>query len=117
LSREVGDRRQESHTLDSLGYAHHHLGNYEQAIGYFHQSLALHEKLDDRWGQATVFNHLGDSHHTMGNQAAARVAWRRALDILDQFSLGDGVCLSGAYPDPGKIHAKLRRLGPQSSAR
>ena len=36
-----------------------------------------------RDGEAEALDHLGDAHQRAGNRAAARVAWQRALDILD----------------------------------
>jgi tetratricopeptide (TPR) repeat protein len=106
LSRQVGDRRIEGYILNGLGYAHHGLGQYEQAIEYFQQELASRSELVDRYSQAVTFTYLGDSYHAAGHDDAARQAWRRALDMLENF--GD--------PDVGHVHpeqlrARLRDLG------
>ncbi len=38
LSRKAGERSIESATLDSLGYAHHHLGQHSEAIACYQQA-------------------------------------------------------------------------------
>ena len=45
LEQDLGDRRGEALTLDSIGYAHHLLCHHEQAIAYYQQSVALREEL------------------------------------------------------------------------
>jgi tetratricopeptide (TPR) repeat protein len=68
--------------LDSLGYAHHHLGRHTQATTCYQRALALFRDLGDRHLEAAVLTRLGDTHHASGDPAAARTAWTHALDIL-----------------------------------
>ncbi|HEX4724033.1 MAG TPA: BTAD domain-containing putative transcriptional regulator [Pseudonocardiaceae bacterium] len=41
LNRAVGDRRNEANALDTLGSIHRELGDYETALDYLHQALAM----------------------------------------------------------------------------
>jgi len=76
-------------TWDSLGYAHHHLGNHNQAITCYGHALDLVRDLGERYGEVTALTHLGDTHHAAGNPDAARTAWRHALTILDDLDRPD----------------------------
>ena len=105
LNREVGDRRGEGHTLNGIGYAHHGLGQYEQAIAYYQKKLALRSELTDSYSQAVTYTFLGDSYHAAGHDNAARDAWQRALDILENFGNHDV-----GHVRPEQLHAKLHDL-------
>jgi tetratricopeptide (TPR) repeat protein len=107
LQREIGDWQGEAAALDSIGYAHHLLGHHQEAVGYFERALALQRELGDRHHQATNLDHLGDALQAAGNLTAARTAWRRALEILDQLSLVPR--MGAGYADPDIIRAKLHR--------
>ena len=105
LNQKIGNRRGEGYTLNGLGYAHHHLGHYEQAIAYYQQALDLRSELADRYGQAVSYNYLGDAHHAVGGADAARDAWQNALDVLDSLGHAD---VGHVHPD--EIRTKLHRL-------
>jgi hypothetical protein len=45
-----------------------------------------------------VLGRLGDVHHETGSPDAARHAWQRAVDVLDELG----------HPDADQIRAKLR---------
>src|SRR5262249_7053604 len=97
------------------------LGHYQQAITCYQRALALHQELGSLYHRAVNLNDLGDVYHATGDQAAARLVWQQAIDILDQLRsiliLGPGP----GYPDAGLIRAKLRQLdnpspGPRPGA-
>ncbi len=114
LNRELGNRRSESRTLDTLGYALHHLGDHRQAIVYYHLSLDANRELDDRYHEATVLDHLGESHFALGDLAAAREAWRQALDNIDD--LAPPGRQGFGYADADEIRAKLTDFGRQPAS-
>jgi tetratricopeptide (TPR) repeat protein len=101
-----GDRRGLANTWDSLGYAHHHLGNHEQATICYQRALDLLGELGDRYCEAQTLNRLGDTREIAHDLNGARLAWQHAVDILDQLGYpGDHF-----YPSAEKIRAKLRDL-------
>jgi tetratricopeptide (TPR) repeat protein len=104
LHRELGDRYGEAAALDSLGYAHHHLGRHREAADCFERSLVLVRDLGDRYYEAVVLTHLGDVHHAAGQAARAGKVWRQALSILDELD----------HPDADQVRANLRDLEPHS---
>jgi tetratricopeptide (TPR) repeat protein len=102
VQREIGDRRGQADTLDSLGYAHHHLHDHPQARVCYEQAIALYRELGDRRGEADTLTHLGDTHHAAGETEAAAHAWRQALTILDHLD----------HPDADRLRARLRQHTP-----
>ncbi|MBB5873537.1 DNA-binding SARP family transcriptional activator [Allocatelliglobosispora scoriae] len=82
--RELGDLAFQAGTSDSLGYINHHLGNYDLAIAHYLRAIELYQGNDDRYYEADVLDHLGDSYRAAGDTAAARSAWTQAVEILDQ---------------------------------
>jgi DNA-binding SARP family transcriptional activator/Tfp pilus assembly protein PilF len=102
LLREAGHRYAEAHTLDSLGYVEHHLGHLPEAVKRYQQSIGLFRQLGARLSEAETLARLGDTRRAAGHTDAARDAWSRALEILDDLS----------HPGAEEVRAKLRELGP-----
>ena len=70
--------------MDSLAMAHHHLGAYPEAIAYFELALELVRGFGDRYNEAGILDHLGDSYRSAGDVPAARTVWRHALHIAEE---------------------------------
>ena len=100
MFRDLGSQDGVASAMDSLGYAHQHLGNYAEATACYQQAIDLHHQIGGRWGVAETLGHLGDSHSAAGNPAQARAAWEEALAILDDLH----------HPDADQIRAKLKGL-------
>jgi tetratricopeptide (TPR) repeat protein/DNA-binding XRE family transcriptional regulator len=84
--------------LDSIGYAHHHLGHDGDAIVSYREALRVWQSVEEVRLQATTFDHLGDACLAAADPTAARDAWKQALAILDD--LRD--------PCAAQIRAKMR---------
>src|SRR5262249_62090654 len=91
--------------LDSLGYAHHHLGHYTQAVTCYRHALTLHRDLGDRYLEAETLIHLGDTHRAAGAPEAAREAWQQALTILIDLD----------HPDADAVRTKLTAVHTPAS--
>ena len=87
------------HHLDSLGYAHHHLGHHTEAITCYRQALDMFREIGDRYNQAKILTHLGDTYHAAGHPPA-HTAWHQALAILDDLH----------HPDAEQVRAKLSNI-------
>jgi tetratricopeptide (TPR) repeat protein len=92
-----GDRYNQANTWDSIGLAHHELGELELATSSYRRAIAFYREVGDRWARRTRSTGSADTHRAAGRAAAARDAWRRAAETLDQ--IGD----AGA----AQIRAKL----------
>ena len=61
--------------VDSLGWAHYRLGQYEEAVDYLERAVALEP------GDPVLNDHLGDAYWKAGRQKEAGFQWRRALKL------------------------------------
>ncbi|MFD5065609.1 BTAD domain-containing putative transcriptional regulator [Streptomyces sp. NPDC058394] len=90
LCLELGDDLNAAHSWDSIGHAHHHLGQYAKAVTAFEHALDLYWRQGDLpWFIAGTLTRLGDTHHSAGNPVAARKAWTEALTIMDDLGHAD----------------------------
>ncbi len=60
--------------IDSLGWAHYKLGEYEKA------KVKLEEAVRLAPSSATIIDHLGDVYYKLGRKREAGYQWHRALD-------------------------------------
>jgi tetratricopeptide (TPR) repeat protein len=61
--------------VDSLGWAHYRLGEYEEARDHLERAIEL------EGADATIYEHLGDTYRALGRLEQARDHYRRALDL------------------------------------
>ena len=98
----LGNRQMEAATLDSIGYAHFHLGHHAEAVEYFERSLTVNRTLGDRLGMAEVLSHVGDARRAAGQVTDARAAWEESLAVLAELHRSDA----------WQVRAKLSELRP-----
>jgi len=60
--------------IDSLGWAHYKLGQYDDAKKYLEQAVVLTPY------SATIIDHLGDAYWKLGRKREATYQWQRALE-------------------------------------
>jgi tetratricopeptide (TPR) repeat protein len=102
LHQEIGDASGVAYAWDSVGFAHHQLGEYDQAIACYQRALEIYREIGERYYEADTMSHLGDTHHTIGDTATARGFWRQALAVLDEIG----------HHDADRIRAKLDDTPP-----
>ncbi|MFJ2257202.1 AfsR/SARP family transcriptional regulator [Streptomyces sp. NPDC087844] len=86
----LGDHINAAHTWDSMGHAHHHLGQYADAVTAFEHALGLYRRQGDLpWFIAGTLTRLGDTHQGAGTPDAARAAWTEALSIMEDLGHAD----------------------------
>jgi tetratricopeptide (TPR) repeat protein len=61
--------------VDSLGWAHYKLGQYDQAKKYLERAVVLTPY------SATIVDHLGDAYWRVGRKREASYQWARALEF------------------------------------
>jgi transcriptional regulator with XRE-family HTH domain/tetratricopeptide (TPR) repeat protein len=89
-------------TLDSIGYAQHHLGHYSDAVASYQEAFRMAQSVEKDRLQATILDHLGDTYLVAAGASAARDAWEQALAILGDLP----------HPCAGNILAKIRDHEP-----
>jgi len=98
IRRAVEQRSEDGYIVDSLGWAHYRLGNYEEAVKHLERAVEL--KPED----PTINDHLGDVYWRVGRQHEAKFQWSHARDLK---------------PEPEelpKIEAKLKSGLPEETS-
>lgn len=92
-------RPNDGYIVDSLGWAHFRLGQYDDAVRELERAVEL------KPADPTINDHLGDAYWRVGRELEASFQWKRALsneppeDLLPEIELK----LSEGLPDAGKI--------------
>jgi tetratricopeptide (TPR) repeat protein len=75
IRRAVEQRPDDGYIVDSLGWAHYRIGEYEEAVKHLERAVEL--KPED----PTINDHLGDGYWKVGRQLEARFQWTHARDL------------------------------------
>lgn len=75
IERAVALQPNDGSIVDSLGWAHYRIGDYEEAVVHLERAAELTP------GDPTIVDHLGDAYWRAGRRIEARHQWRRALTL------------------------------------
>jgi tetratricopeptide (TPR) repeat protein len=75
IRQAVAARPDAGYIVDSLGWAHYRLGEYEQAVEELERAVSLSP------GDAEIVSHLGDAYWRAGRPTEAGYEWRDALAL------------------------------------
>ena len=75
IRKAVAQRPDDGYIVDSLGWAHYRLGNYEEATKELERAIGL--KPED----PTINDHLGDAYWRIGRKLEATFQWNHARDL------------------------------------
>ena len=75
IRQAVEQEPQSGAIVDSLGWAHYKLGEYEKAKVNLEKAVALSPS------SATIIDHLGDVYWKLGRKREAGFQWKRALEF------------------------------------
>ncbi len=75
IRKAVALEPQSGQIVDSLGWAHYRLGQYEEAVDYLERAVELEP------GDPVLNDHLGDAYWKVGRRKEAGFQWRRALSL------------------------------------
>jgi tetratricopeptide (TPR) repeat protein len=75
IKRAVDQRPDDGYIVDSLGWAHYRIGNFEDAVKNLERAIDL--KPED----PTINDHLGDAYWRIGRTLEARFQWAHARDL------------------------------------
>jgi tetratricopeptide (TPR) repeat protein len=75
LERAVEIRPRDGFIVDSLGWVHYRLGEYDEAVEALERAIELEP------GDPVINDHLGDAYWRVGREREARYQWQRALTL------------------------------------
>lgn len=113
ISRDAGLPEQ-ANALNSIGWYHAQLGDYQQALATCQQALALHREFASTFGQATTLDSIGYAHHHLGNHAAAIEHFQQAADLHAR--LGSRWQLTQTLTRLGDAHLTAGNRGQAAAA-
>lgn len=75
LARAVELRPDDGFIVDSLGWVHYRLGEYQEGVKFLERAVELRPQ------DPVINDHLGDIYWRVGRHQEARFQWRRALSL------------------------------------
>ncbi len=79
LYRESGHLSGQADALNSVGWSHAQLGDYQAALEHCGQALALQRELGNRPGAAAAWDSIGYAHHHLGEHGRAIDCYEHAI--------------------------------------
>jgi tetratricopeptide (TPR) repeat protein len=79
--RQLSDRRREANRLSNLGNAYQSVGEYQRAIEYQEQSLAIASEVGDQASEGMALLNLGIAYALLGEYPRAIEYFQQALDL------------------------------------
>jgi len=110
ISRQVGYRRGEAHTLNCLGFIFLDRGNYITAKPYFEQALQIRQECGDRQGEATSIFALGYIHHLLGEYAEVETFYKQCLMLARESGSWRGESMTLTYLGLLSHHRSKHRI-------
>ncbi len=82
--------------IGQTGKQHHHLGNYETALGYLERSLQIRQEIGDKAGEGTTLNNISQIYDARGDYETALGYLERSLQIRQEIGdkAGEGTTLN-----------------------
>ncbi|WP_157751364.1 tetratricopeptide repeat protein [Actinoplanes derwentensis] len=87
LQQRVGTPQEQASSLDTLGLAHHRLGDLDEATGLYDRAIESFEQAGDLPGLAATLTRRADTHASAGHPTAAHADRERAAGIQEQLRL------------------------------
>ena len=86
------DQQIQSEALGQLGKQHLHTGDYETALSYLKQSLAIRQEIGDRSGEGTTLNNISQIYDARGDYETALSYLKQSLAIQQEIGDASGLC-------------------------
>jgi tetratricopeptide (TPR) repeat protein len=80
IEKAVELRPNDGYIVDSLGWAHYKLGDYDEAVKHLERAIALSCGEHQCSADPVINDHLGDAYWKVGRKIEARFQWSHARD-------------------------------------
>ena len=93
---QAQDLATRAEALGQTGKQHLHLGNFQQALPYFEQSLHIRQEIGDKSGEGTTLNNMATTAHARGDYDTALKFLQQSLHIRQEIGdkSGEGTTLN-----------------------
>ena len=103
-----GDLQTRAEALGQTGKLLHHLGNFQHALPFMEQSLAIQQQIGDRAGEGTTLNNISQIFKAQGDYETALTYLKQSLAICQQIGDKAGYCVT--LFNMGHIHAQNKQM-------
>jgi tetratricopeptide (TPR) repeat protein len=96
MYRQSGDKVSEGTMLNNIAAIYHAQGDYDTALGYLKQSLAIMQQIGNQAGEGTTLNNISQIYFAQGDYDTALGYLKQSLVIRQQIGdkAGEGITLS-----------------------
>ncbi|MGB0896580.1 MAG: tetratricopeptide repeat-containing sensor histidine kinase [Flavobacteriaceae bacterium] len=84
----------EGQMLNTIGYLHLNFGMHTKALEYFHESLKVRERIDDKRGMSFCYNNIASVYRQQGNIKAALEFYHKSLQLREAIGYQAGMSIS-----------------------
>ena len=104
IEKAVALKPDDGYIVDSLGWAHYRLGNYNEAVRYLERAVELRPE------DPILNDHLGDALWRVGRQREAHYQWQHALALKPEPEEIDKITkkLQTGIPDDSTLREKRK---------
>ena len=81
-------------TLNNTSQIFKDRGDYETALKYLQQSLAIQQKIGDKWGEGTTLNNMATNVYARGDYETALKYLRQSIAIEQEIGDKSGLCVT-----------------------
>ena len=106
LDKNIDDKTN-ADALNYNGMAHLSLGQYNTALGYLEQSLAIMQEIGDRKGEGTTLNNISQIYDAKGDYDTALGYLEQSLAIMQEIGDINGMAIT--WTNMGAILFKQKR--------
>lgn len=103
-----GNKQRISGTLTNLGVLHYYLNQYDEALEFYREALALNEELGRKDGIANVLGNIGVILGAQGKFEEALEAHERSLSLERELGDREGVAI--ALNNIGEVYFDMERF-------
>jgi len=105
LTRAVGDKAGEATTLNNIGAVYNALGEKQQALEYYYQSLPLIHAVGDKTQEAGILNNIGAVYNALGEKQQALEYFNQSLPLTR--AVGDRAREATTLNNIGAVYSAL----------
>jgi eukaryotic-like serine/threonine-protein kinase len=112
LTIQFDNQEQRALILLAMGTSYRLLNKPDEALRNYQESIAINEKIGQKWGISAALNEMADVQATGGKPDAALASYNKALVLLREIGLKGGVAdtltnMGTVYQDLGKFDQAL----------
>ena len=81
LSKQLGDKLEESRNLTNMSFSYRELGNFKKAVYYAIEGITLNKCIKNYKGLAACYNTIAIINQTQGNTKKALIFYKMAINL------------------------------------